>query len=267
MDAFARLEALLRARGNEESTIRSKLGLVRKWGALSPARLDREIADHSLSSKTKIYKALADFKEANDLDNSREKKLSRAHSLEHNVNYMQAARAGDRGEQSWARVLAARDAFLRRAGDSPQELQQALLVQLYTELPPLRLADYKLLRFEDDGEHNFVQLRPRPQLVIRRYKTAKAYGTNVLPLPPPLAAAVRRVRAEPGRDSGRRQGFVFSIDIEYHLRKLLGCSVNMLRKLYVSDVLPSKSAEERIEIAKRMGHSLSTQIHVYQRYS
>lgn len=268
MNAEGRFEQFLRNKGNEPSTIRSKLGLVRKWKDLSTAQLEQAIAGHSLSSKTKIYKALADYKEANDLDNSLEKRLSRAHSIEHNVSYMLAARSGDRGGLSWNKVIAARDAFLRkhRTSGSRAIQQQMLLVLLYTELPPLRLTDYKLLHYAPspdacaDTSKNYVVDN---QLVLHRYKTAKTYGTNTLELPKGLAIAlqeactVHNLQGKP----------VFSIDIEYHLKKVLGCSVNMLRKLYVSDVLPTKSAEERIYIAKQMGHSLSTQVHVYQRYS
>lgn len=268
MDARRRFEEFLRKKGNEPSTIRSKLGLVRKWGELSAAELQRAIAGHSLSSKTKIYKALADYKEANDLDSSLEKKLSRAHSIEHNVNYMLAARAGDRGGMSWEGVLAARDQFLRkhRTSGSRAVQQQMLLVLLYTELPPLRLTDYKLLHYAPspeacaDQSKNYVVGN---RLVLHRYKTAKTYGTNTVELPAGLAAALHEACAVHGLEGKP----VFSIDIEYHLKKVLGCSVNMLRKLYVSDVLPTRSAEERIQIAKQMGHSLSTQVHVYQRYS
>lgn len=260
MNAEKRFDEFLRNKGNEPSTIRSKMGLVRKWKDFSAEELEKKISSHSLSSKTKIYKALADYKESNGLDNSHEKRLSRAHSVEHNVSYMLAARAGNRGDYSWEKVIAARDAFLKknRTSGSKTVQQQMLLILLYTELPPLRLTDYKLLHYPGRRDLNYVE---GDTLVFNRYKTAKRYGQNVLRLPASLAAALR----EAGELYG--PGPVFSIDIEYHLKKILGCSVNMLRKLYVSDVLPSKSAEERIQIAKQMGHSLSTQVHVYQRYS
>lgn len=248
----------LRKQGNEESTVKSKVGLVRKY--MGADDLEKALRGNSLSSKTKVYKAIADYKASQGVENGHEKKMSRTYAIRHNVDYMLRTKQRDTKYVPWSEVMKRRDAYIaaHKKSDSAAVQQRILLLRLYTELPPLRLTDYKQLRYDDDGSNNYVEGNT---LVFRRYKTAKKYGTNVVDIPPRITKMIRALQQHAASDR------VFTIDIEYALRTTLHMTINTLRKIYVSDILPTKSAEERNNIARIMGHSLSTQINVYQRNS
>lgn len=246
----------LREQGNAESTVRSKVGLVKKY--MGADDLEKELKGNSLSSKTKVYKAIADYKASQGVENGHEKKMSRTYAIRQNVDYMLRTKQHDKKYVPWSEVLKRRDAYIEKnkKSDSATIQQRILLLRLYTDLPPLRLTDYKQLRYDDDGATNYIDGNT---LVFRCYKTSKKYGTNTVTIPARIARMIRKLQQDATSDR------VFTIDIEYALRIALQLTINTLRKIYVTDVLPTKSAEARNDIAKIMGHSLSTQINVYQR--
>ena len=174
--------------------------------------------------------------------------------------------------------------------DSRSGTQDALLLWMYTSIPPVR-GDYyncKVVHVHTekdaalavaaakDGGYNAFILGARrvpSRTVLTDYKTSQTYGCIVTPVPPELAAAVRRSLRAFSRDTlfvdSRGQGYSgrnsFTKWANRVLRRSLEnerVSLTTLRHIFISRrdlALETKTGAERAEVARAMGHGNATQ--------
>lgn len=168
--------------------------------------------------------------------------------------------------------------------------QQYLVLQLYTQLPPIR-NDYALVKVvhipdfdpKDPSELttnyiNFTSKTPlQANLLLCNYKTKKSYGTKVIPLPDNLVEIIYKFQVAKKK--------IYSQDIDtllinttnatpmlknsltkylnkiFHPKKV---STTLLRKCYLSEKYPViHSNRERENDSYIMGHSISTAQGIY----
>jgi hypothetical protein len=148
-----------------------------------------------------------------------------------------------------------------------QIIQNWVIMSLYTKIPPRRILDYVLLRWEpsEDGKDtdNYVDLK-RKKLIFNIYKTAKTYGAEEVDIPKDLMIVLKKwqsIKPE-GQDYvlfnslGRELG---QSELTVKLNKIFdkNISASMLRHIYLSDLYKNIPALKKMkETAKDMGHSL-----------
>jgi hypothetical protein len=168
----------------------------------------------------------------------------------------------------WADIVAVRDGIV--VSDAGSAID-ALIMTLYTSIPPLRGEDYVNTRIADreTPEGNYVDLS-KARLVLRNYKTSDKHGERRIRLPADVMAAVDRVRdlvrsvwLLPRADGGH----MTCAELRACLYRLTGkkISTSMLRKIYVSTFVPEMSAADRKILARIMGHTLEQQEFTYRR--
>lgn len=139
------------------------------------------------------------------------------------------------------------------------------LASLYYHLPPIRQGEYVTLTIDGSGKNN-IDLENKV-MIIREYKTKKHYGDRTINLPDPLVDDLLLVVNRNSKYLFQQKG-----DLEKHiivntakdiLTDIFGVSTQILRNVYVSDIVSKRPAEEREEICKIMAHSIETQMFYY----
>jgi hypothetical protein len=151
-------------------------------------------------------------------------------------------------------------------------LQDYVICCLYTYLPPRRLLDYVHMRKgepENDWENGIVQIsnettNSQSAFVFQKYKTAKTYGKQEIPIPLPLWCILREwIKINPYDwllvANGKQ---MTSVSLTRRLSQIFetpGFGVNMLRHAFVSDnVLKDTPFLDQLEnIAYALGHSMN----------
>jgi len=168
---------------------------------------------------------------------------------------------------------------------SRNEYLEYLLLALYTIVPPLRGEEYYATRvkrckkkeFEkcvESDDYNFYDMT-NGNLVIKNYKTQRAYGTRIIKFPPRLKKIIKDWIENFGdgsewlipayNDKGKhitQQAFTETLFRVFSPYKI---SSSMLRKIYISDCVKRMNGVKRQEIARIMGHSLQMQEFVYKK--
>jgi len=159
-----------------------------------------------------------------------------------------------------------------------------VILAMYSLYPPLRGQEwfetktcniknneefFALLR---DGKHNLYN-RHDGTLYIRYYKTSSAYGDRVLILPKSLTKIINKwisynpsLYLVPNLHTGTplsSQGFTSKLHQIFTPKDV---STSLLRKIYISYIVPTLSNPERKELAHIMGHSLVMQEFVYNKF-
>ena len=151
-------------------------------------------------------------------------------------------------------------------------LLNAVVLSLYTEIPPRRNQDYQLMmvtkKWGDKhvADVNWLDLAGK-QFVFNVYKTAKTHGQQKLPIPDSLMETLKvYLKNHPG--SGKADfRFLVAADgspltavnaVTRILNRIFGKNVGttMLRHIYLSDKYDIK---EMTEDAEAMGHTLEVQ--------
>jgi hypothetical protein len=111
------------------------------------------------------------------------------------------------------------------------------------------------------------------QLVLKFYKTSKTYGVRVLTLPDELQTIIKEWmkinRTQflfPTMKTGlpmTQQTFTHRLNSIFSPKKV---STSMLRKIYVSEMIPTITVAQRKELSLIMAHSLSSQEFVYKKF-
>lgn len=170
------------------------------------------------------------------------------------------------------------DAFAKSPG--PNTMTNALITGLmsgvYEGTPPRRLLDYaemKVRRYEPEAD-NYVFQRDNGNhvMVFHMYKTADAdrkrgAAVPILPFPEPLLPVLsyRISRFEPDHMllTDRLRHFT-PTNLHRRLKQLFGCSVDMLRQVFITDMHRNTPALLRMEqTANDMGHSVQAQLQFY----
>lgn len=179
--------------------------------------------------------------------------------------------------RSFADLCSIHNAMLPEAYTNEHTLQLALLTGLasgaYDGFPPRRLLDLAELKFTSYDEASDNCLLPDNTLLFNRYKTAKHYGAQRVPMPEPLVPIARELIARYERGLVPKGGYVFcnckkekySVSLlSKKLTSVFGCSVDKLRSAYLShmykDTPPLKKMEET---ATNMGHSVNAALLFY----
>lgn len=160
----------------------------------------------------------------------------------------------------------------------PHGSQEQLLLSMYTHIPPAR-SDYHKTRIytkkpHQDTEGNYIVLNNNPTLVLQDFKTAKIYKKIEIQLPPELVNDIQKsldIFPRKYLFVSPRTNTPFDIPSSFNtwanriLKNITGkkeFTLSMLRHIYITrrDLkLEEKSGLEQDEIARAMGHSISTQ--------
>jgi uncharacterized protein with HEPN domain len=176
----------------------------------------------------------------------------------------------------WKDVCEMRDKLGREEYGS----QRHLLLAMYSIIPPKR-NDYDLVKFytslkevKDKNKENYiVRTARRWKLYNNNYKTSGTYGKQIEELPKELVKIIEAslkqkprdylfvslTRDAPFPDDGAK---CFTAWVCRELKELFkkNVSITILRHSYLSSPeFQSKTLEEKVEIARRMGHSFTTQ--------
>ena len=144
--------------------------------------------------------------------------------------------------------------------ESSEDPILAMFAHLYAaDVPALRLSEWVNTSIGKNSKYN--------QLILSTGKyTARITKTNTpeytFKLPDRLIKWMKKIKA-----NGPLFGAMSSEQVSQHVVKVLGKDngSRYWRKKYVSDVVSKMSGAERTEVAKQMGHSLQTQVEVYQK--
>lgn len=147
-----------------------------------------------------------------------------------------------------------------------QELQNLVILSVYTQIPPRRLLDYTSfkLRNVDKAKDNFMDKRT---FVFNQYKTANKYNQQTVQIPQRLRNIILKWESKHKNDYllFDENGKPLSAPrLTLKLNKIFGgkkISVNMLRHIFITDeVLDNAPALRKMdEIAEQMGHSTDQQ--------
>ena len=238
------------------------------------AMLERTYAPSSV--KTKVGQIVAvlslfpRYKKAHDTYQT--ELMSRAAALQ---TEEQTGKMNEKQTENWIRwdeVIAKRDELVKSAR-SQSELLDAVVLSLYTYIPPRRNKDYLQMFIVPtlpkdelyERDKNYLTCDTH-ELIFNTYKTASTYGTQVIPIPSPLWSILSRFIATlPKGDetpliqkNGKHYNGVSSItDI---LNRIFGKKIgaSALRHIYLSDKY-QENVEERKDDSHKMAHSLSQQ--------
>lgn len=168
--------------------------------------------------------------------------------------------------------------------------QQYLVLQLYTQIPPIR-NDYALVKvihnpdFEPKEQEelktnyiNFISKTPFvANLLLCNYKTKKSYGTKIIPLPEPLIEIIYKFQLAKKKVYSKeidtllinttntkpmlKNSLTKYLNKIFHPKKV---STTLLRKCYLSEKYPViHSNRERENDSYIMGHSIGTAQSIY----
>jgi len=147
-----------------------------------------------------------------------------------------------------------------------------LILSLYLFLPPLRSQDYintKILSSHFPNNENYIHDN---KLIINDHKTVKKYGPKSITIPPNLLAIISSFHSKsnsiwllPSRNGASH---LSNSNLSHKLSSIIGCSVLMLRKIFISKIIDDKlPIPDRKQIASIMGHSIYSQSIIYSKFS
>jgi hypothetical protein len=159
---------------------------------------------------------------------------------------------------------------------------QWIITCFYSRIEPLRTQDYintKLVFENNDNINNSTDTNYlnfiNNTLVINIYKTDEAYGQRNIAIPTELIDEIKLFIAKTNQSIWLfpqitdKTKTINKDQFSVYCKKVFGVGItpSTLRSLFVSQILPTKSAEERQQIAGIMGHSITTQNITYSQYN
>ena len=143
-----------------------------------------------------------------------------------------------------------------------------LLISLYTFVPPLRSGEYCDMKTVRTNKYNYVDL-VNSNFVIIKGKTSKKYKIRMVPIPPNLVLILENwISHNPNENEWLFGKHYKSSYITQVLNSAFGdrsIAVDLLRKTYITEFAPHMTIKDRTELAYNMGHSLLTQMAVYDK--
>lgn len=164
----------------------------------------------------------------------------------------------------WNDILSKRDSLRDTI-----HLKEHLLLSLYTYIPPRRIKDYLLLKFVNnigditDSTSNYY-VSNENKFYFNSYKTVKKFKQQIKDCPNELHDIIFNYVKNIGVNNGDLLlGIHDYHQINYMLKKLVGCSVNNIRHSFVNGVycnynLPTSEHMEKL--ANDMSHDLTTHL-------
>ena len=255
------------------------------------AEIDRRLSEYAVSTRRSMLAAVVSVltmagrghgvalrhytKEMNDL-------VAEAAAAPHGIKTEKQSAAWLTWDEVLARKKAlddlSRPVLRKKAGAvTPVEhghLLDALVLGLYTEIPPRRNLDFMAMRVvkkytpDMDAACNYLDLTKR-QFVFNRFKTAKSHGTQVEAIPAPLWATLRGYLAhfpkgspinEPLLVTATGEAITANNAITRILNRVLGkkAGASMLRHIFITSKY-GDTLKEMADTASAMGHTTSMQ--------
>ena len=176
-------------------------------------------------------------------------------------------------QKTWDELVQIRkDLFLKR-DKSDNAFMRYLVASLYTKLPPLRQEEWIGSAFSDNGTNNYLDI-DKKILVLRNYKTKRQYGKRVITIPDSLIITMKKYKKRFNTNLvvckvTDPYKAMSCAGIASYLRNIFGCSVCILRKIYISNMLDDDqtTVTKRKDVAKIMSHGLKTQEFLYSTFS
>jgi len=154
-------------------------------------------------------------------------------------------------------------------------LQQLILLSCYTYIEPRRSQDYCdfVIKNPDTEKDNYmIEIDKKFFFVFNSYKTSRVYGQQRVEVPKKLADMITRwsqiSHTKYMLMLYKRQAPFSPPNLCHALYDIFDgrrVSVNLLRHLYLAQY--ARQDEERREVARRMGHSMSMQLNYIYRPS
>ncbi len=152
---------------------------------------------------------------------------------------------------------------------NPNKIKEHLILSLYSYIEPRRITDYLLMKIASTPnkstctDDNFYVISEK-RFIFNKYKTSKQYKQQVFDVPDVLCDIINDfIDSQNLKDGDLLLGFHSYHQINYVLKKLIGCSIDNLRHSYINKfyehyIMPSSETIE--ELAKSMGHSVETNL-------
>jgi hypothetical protein len=172
---------------------------------------------------------------------------------------------------TWAEIIKLRrmaKTFARTDRSNPNALRDALILSLYTYIPPRRIKDFALMsiatkKLLNDDVNYCVLEKGKERFIFNVYKTQRTYGQQTIQIPGPLQKIIveyiQLANLKPG-DSllGLGEGGVINRVSRFFQKNAdKSISVNLLRKIFISELNKrvNLTMEEREAFALMMAHS------------
>lgn len=191
-------------------------------------------------------------------------------SISQSYNNNEKSEHDKQNEITWPDVLNVKQTLKHLYEHAPthDNLQNYLILCLYTDIPPLRLV-YASVDYEDKGDNNYVDV-DKKHLILRQYKTKSKYGIKTYELSDDIISLIKQ-KQQYGYDyllvNGLKKMSNVNLNrtlnrlFKEHLNKDKNVGVNMLRKAFINHHF--KYDENKSKIAHMMNHSPGMQSSVY----
>lgn len=145
------------------------------------------------------------------------------------------------------------------------------ILSLFTYLPPIRpqeLCSCKIRKkIKDDADFNYY-CTSKNLLCINNYKTVKSIGKRIISVPEKLHKLIINNGSNYliPTPNGMKQQNPSALSV--YFKRLTGFNPVLLRKIFISYIMDKGiSPDEKKRIANIMGHSVSTQVLIYTKFS
>lgn len=181
--------------------------------------------------------------------------------LKETMELAEAERAGEMNGKNKEKFDKVNFEDLKKKAKDETNADLRLVFWLYSSMPPLRGNEWRGTRVvankkKGKDDENFVALKEK-KLIVNNSKTSSTHGTKEVDLPEEVVKEIKRYIADKETD------ILFddysASTFTKLLNKHLGYSIQSLRKRYVSENLNKMTPEQRVKLAKVMGHTLFTQ--------
>lgn len=146
-----------------------------------------------------------------------------------------------------------------------QQLQDYIILSVYTLIPPRRLMDYTMFKIRNVNPETDNYMKGN-KFIFNSYKTKNKYGKQEVSIPVRLRNIIQKWARKHTNDYllfSEKGTPLPQSRLTQKLNKIFGknISVNMLRHIFITDnVLDATPALQHLEkVAEDMGHSVETQ--------
>ena len=154
-------------------------------------------------------------------------------------------------------------------GENSTEYLVASLYSVHGFRDNLQLRIVKAPDAKGDNQLILPVKRGEPyKILLSQYKTGNKYGPKTITLPDDISKRIALYTAKNKKQLG---GSLFGTDklsgfiSKFNKEMGLPVSINTYRQMLVSPVIDGMDSKERVELAKKMGHSVATSAHYKQK--
>ena len=159
--------------------------------------------------------------------------------------------------------------YIIKTRDNLTDPRKRLILNLYTMVAPRRIKDYQLMKIAykmtDTKDDNFnYYVVSKKIFIFNKYKTEDAFKQQIIKCPPELSKFINGyIKYNNLANGSLLLGINNRLQLNYILKKVIGCSVDGLRHSYINNQykqfnIPSSEFMEKL--ATDMGHSLQTHL-------